>query len=254
MKRFSFYTLFLLYLSNYDTVFSFVLPNFYCHKISNMRSIALFSASVNEKVSTFDQYSWEEGYSNCDKEVCEELAVSVPSDINGTYYRNGGAKYVVGKDLVTHPFDGDGMITALTCHNGKALFRNRFVQTSGFKKESKYRRILERGFGTQIPGGFFANFLQINFKNVANTNAIYWYGRLLALWEGGLPHLIEPDSLRTVGKYVFKGSVGKDATVTAHPRYDANTDRLIFFSSIRGQKTTVSVHEYDRNMDIVQSR
>jgi all-trans-8'-apo-beta-carotenal 15,15'-oxygenase len=46
-------------------------------------------------------------------------------------------------------------------------------------------KILFRGaFGTQRSGGFLANIFDARIKNVANTNVIYWAGRLLALWEG----------------------------------------------------------------------
>ncbi len=100
---------------------------------------------------------------------------SIPLDIEGTYFRNGHAKFEVGKvDKVMHPFDADGMISAVTIKDGQgihslthalthsltysrirypALFRNRFVLTKGFKKERKARRILYRGaFGTGKAG------------------------------------------------------------------------------------------------------
>lgn len=56
-----------------------------------------------------------------------------------------------------------------------------------------------------MSGGKLVNILNPIPKNTANTNIIYWAGRLLALWEGGLPHRLEPDSLRTVGAYTLKG-------------------------------------------------
>jgi all-trans-8'-apo-beta-carotenal 15,15'-oxygenase len=56
------------------------------------------------------------------------------------------------------------------------------------------------------------NALDLKQKNVANTNIIYWAGRLLALWEGGLPHRLEADSLRTLGTYTFKGAIPKKST------------------------------------------
>lgn len=30
-----------------------------------------------------------------------------------------------------HPFDGDGMVNAVTFKDGKAVYRNRFVRTKG---------------------------------------------------------------------------------------------------------------------------
>lgn len=76
----------------------------------------------------------------------------------------------------------------------------------GYLREKQRNKILYKGtFATKIPGGFFSNALAFNPKNTANTNVIYWAGKLLALWEGGLPHRMEADSLRTVGPYTIKG-------------------------------------------------
>lgn len=55
--------------------------------------------------------------------------LSIPDPINLVYERNGPGKFEVGKDLIIHPFDGDGMLTAITISNSTATFRNRFVAT-----------------------------------------------------------------------------------------------------------------------------
>jgi carotenoid cleavage dioxygenase-like enzyme len=48
------------------------------------------------------------------------LGGSIPLDIEGTYFRNGHAKFEVGKvDKVMHPFDADGMISAVTIKDGQ---------------------------------------------------------------------------------------------------------------------------------------
>ncbi len=38
-------------------------------------------------------------------------------------------------------------------------------------------------FGTQPSGGPLANAFNLHLKNPANTNAVLWGGKLLALWE-----------------------------------------------------------------------
>jgi carotenoid cleavage dioxygenase-like enzyme len=78
--------------------------------------------------------------------------------------------------------------------------------SKGYLQEKKSKKVSYRGvFATKITGGPLANIFSINPKNAANTNVIYWAGRLLALWEGGLPYRLEPDSLRTIGAYTLKG-------------------------------------------------
>ena len=155
-----------------------------------------------------------------------------------------------------HPFDADGLVNAIQFKDGKASFRNRFVLTKGYKKERLYRKICYRGaFGTQRKGGFLSNFLDINIKNVANTNVIYWGERLLALWEGGLPHRMEADSLRTLGEYTFRGLLKKGAQFSAHPRVDSKSGKLVNFAVNRvGQNSLISIYEFDKDLKVEKER
>eukprot|EP01035_Chromulina_nebulosa_P033017 gene33017-44174_t len=133
---------------------------------------------------SYDIEAWKRGYESCIEEICEVISTTLPPDLGGTYFRNGLGKFEVGDDFIAHPFDADGMITAITIKNSSAIFP---------------KKITSRGaFGTSPRGGPLANFLNVKFKNVANTNVVYWGGKLLALWEAGLPHRLEADSLRTV--------------------------------------------------------
>ena len=155
-----------------------------------------------------------------------------------------------------HPFDADGLLSAVTFSNGTAWFRNRFVRTRGYVRERRAKKILFRGaFGTQKPGGMLANFLDVRLKNTANTNVIYWANRLMALWEGGNPYRLEPDSLRTIGEYKLKGLLKSGQPFSAHPKIDANTNRLITFSAqATPQKTTMTVFEFDSELNTQQER
>jgi len=216
---------------------------------SSSSSSSIFPRRSTKEDLTYDREAWMAGFSTCTKETAAELlegSGTLPLDLEGTYFRNGHAKFEVGKELIKHPFDADGMISAVSIKDGKALFRNRFVSTKGYKKEAKFKKILYRGaFGTQREGGMFSNIFDIKNKNVANTNVVYWAGRLLALWEGGLPHLMEADSLRTLGEYKFKGLLKTGDTFSAHPRAEASTGRLINFSAAQGGKScAITIYEF----------
>lgn len=203
-----------------------------------LRSLRPRSHTRHSAALSYDKAAWAAGFTTCPKETAAVLTGgtgSLPTDLHGTYFRNGHAKFEVGKDLVMHPFDADGMVAAVTFENGKATFRNRFVATDGYRKERRFKRILFRGaFGTQRRGGPLANAFDLKNKNVANTNVIHWAGRLLALWEGGLPHKLEADSLRTTDVYKFKGVLKRGDSFSAHPRIDAKSGRLVNFSVKQG--------------------
>ncbi|KAJ1616065.1 retinal pigment epithelial membrane protein-domain-containing protein, partial [Pavlovales sp. CCMP2436] len=67
-------------------------------------------------------------------------------------------------------------------------------------------------------------------KNLANTNVLWWGGRLLALWEGGRPHLMDPLSLATSRESDLAGLLKPGETFSAHPRFDRARKRLVNFA------------------------
>lgn len=208
--------------------------------------------------TSYDVDSWRAGFSTCEEEICTVLDGSVPLDIEGTYFRNGYGVFEIGssKQPVLHPFDSDGMLCAAQFDKGKIFFRNRMIQTSGFQKEKGAEGALFRNaFGTQ-PKGFFKNLFKTEIKNVANTNVIWFGNRLLALWEGGLPHLIEPDSLDTVGTYTIDGLIPEPlGQFSAHPRVDATTGRMVNFATTRtNTEAVLTVYEFGKDTMAVENR
>lgn len=150
-----------------------------------------------------------------DEEVDTPLACDLgeaPSALNGLLFRNGTGRLSRGGVTYGHLFDGDGMLSRFTFERGRVRYRNRFLRTREWVEEQRAGKIVYRGFGTNIPGGFAQNALRLRFKNAANTSVIQHAGKLLALWEGGLPHWVDPASLDTLGRYDFD-----EALIERHP-------------------------------------
>ena len=147
----------------------------------------------------------------------------IPRELNGTLYRNGPNPQFAPRGRY-HWFDGDGMIHAFTLRDGKAHYRNRWVRTQRFQ--------LEREAGEALWGGL-ADWTNSDprvegiFPNAANTNIIVHGGKLLALWEAGPPHELDPHTLETRGIYDFEGKL--QGPMTAHPKIDPQTGELLFF-------------------------
>lgn len=77
-----------------------------------------------------------------------------------------------------------------------------------FEDERKAQKFLYRGtFGTQITGGWWKNLCQLSFRNPANTGLALWGGKLLALFECGHPHSLDPNDLTTNGPDYLNGTV-----------------------------------------------
>ncbi|MFN5839671.1 MAG: carotenoid oxygenase family protein, partial [Acidimicrobiaceae bacterium] len=58
----------------------------------------------------------------------------IPTDLNGVYLRNTENPLLPSLERY-HPFDGDGMIHAISFREGHVEYRNRFVRTEGLAVE-----------------------------------------------------------------------------------------------------------------------
>jgi all-trans-8'-apo-beta-carotenal 15,15'-oxygenase len=154
----------------------------------------------------------------------------IPADLQGTFFRNGPGRQRIGEEKYGHWFDGDGMLCAFSFSEGKGHFRNRYVRTPKYIDETAAQKVLYRGFGTQIPGGFLKNFLKMP-ANPANTSSIYHGGHLLALNEGGKPWELKPGSLETVGEFTYDGELEPSMVFSAHGKVHASTGDYINFGA-----------------------
>ncbi|MEL6460802.1 MAG: carotenoid oxygenase family protein [Cyanobacteria bacterium J06621_15] len=210
----------------------------------------------------YSRESWQGGYKSLKEESdywIDDIEGEIPADLNGTLFRNGPGLLDINGQNIHHPFDGDGMISRITFTNGSAHYRNRFVRTKGYIEEQKAGKILYRGvFGTQKSGGWLANAFDFNLKNIANTNVIYWGGKLLALWEAAEPHQLDPRTLETLGKEYFDGVLSEGEAFAAHPRFDPSCEQdngepcLVNFSIKPGLSTTITIFELDTKGNIVR--
>ncbi|MEM6254479.1 MAG: carotenoid oxygenase family protein [Cyanobacteria bacterium P01_D01_bin.156] len=207
--------------------------------------------------NVFDMDDWRSGYRSQPNEYAyeiDDIDGVIPPDLKGTLFRNGPGLLDIGGQPVHHPFDGDGMITAISIGDGKAYFRNQFVRTEGYVKEQAAGKPLYRGvFGTQKPGGALANAFDFRLKNIANTNVIYWGGKLLALWEAAEPHQLDVTTLDTLGLDYLDGVLKPGESFSAHPRVDPRCDRtsdqpcLVNFGVKTGLSSTITLYEFDIN-------
>ncbi|MBC6480021.1 MAG: carotenoid oxygenase family protein [Hormoscilla sp. GM7CHS1pb] len=203
---------------------------------------------------SYDRQGWSRGYESQRYEYdywIDEIEGEIPPELQGTWFRNGPGLLDINGQRIAHPFDGDGMVSAIGFHKGRAHYRNRFVRTEGFQAEQKAGKILYRGvFGTQKPGGWLANAFDFKHKNIANTNIIYWGGKLLALWEAAKPHRLDPHSLETLGLDNLDGILQEGDAFAAHPRVDPTGNNgkpcLVNFAiKPHGLSSTIIIFELD---------
>ena len=119
----------------------------------------------------------------------------IPKDLAGMYVRNTHNQVHESIGMY-HPFDGDGMLHAMRFEDGKAVYRNRFVQTTGF--------LAEQAAGRSLWPGMMAPQLQARrgwgsmgaMKDNAGTDVKMHAGKLLAaMSQGSEPWRLDPVTL-----------------------------------------------------------
>jgi carotenoid cleavage dioxygenase-like enzyme len=141
----------------------------------------------------------------------------VPAGLAGTLYRNGPARFRRGSTAVGHWFDGDGLVRAFGIRGQQATLAARFVDTAKRRTESAAGAIVQPGFGTPMRTGAVLG--SADDTNAANTHVVAAGGALLALWEAGSPHRIDPVTLATTGRAVLRADLA-GMPFLAHPRIE----------------------------------
>ncbi|WP_439817238.1 carotenoid oxygenase family protein [Zavarzinia sp. CC-PAN008] len=167
-----------------------------------------------------------------------EVEGRLPDWLAGTLYRNGPGVFDIAGRPYAHPFDGDGVITALRIAGGRAFGAARIVRTPELEAELRAGRIrhgdaapwLRRLRDAHGGGG----------KVTANTSVLPWQGRLFALNEGGPAIEMATDDLATMGQSDLDGVVG--GNFSAHPHRVAALRTTFNIGLDYGAKTRLTVY------------
>lgn len=180
----------------------------------------------------------------------EQVQGGLPVDFTGTVFRNGPGRNRIGGQKFGHWFDGDGMLSRITFHNGDIHYRNRYVRTPKYVQETAQQKILYRGFGTQKPGGVLANIGRPP-ANVANTSVAWHAGKLLTLWEGGHPWELDPATLATIGEYDYHGALKLMWPFSAHGKHNPATGEYINFGVEPGKTSRINIYRISAAGEVV---
>jgi all-trans-8'-apo-beta-carotenal 15,15'-oxygenase len=177
----------------------------------------------------------------------EQIEGALPAQLRGTLYRNGPGRNEIDGHPFGHLFDGDGMLSQFIFDGEGVHYRNRFVQTIHYLGEKSAAAPRFRTFGDQRAGGPLANLFRTPTEaNPANTSVTLHAGKLLALWEGGHPWRVDPDSLETLGEEDFDGALKRAHAFSAHPKADPLTGELFNFGVQYGPRTRIRTYSINR--------
>ncbi|PZO05951.1 MAG: carotenoid oxygenase [Alphaproteobacteria bacterium] len=149
----------------------------------------------------------------------------IPGEIEGTFFRalHDPAHVPLREEDVV--LSRDGVIGKIEFRDGKVNCAVRYVRTERFLAEQKAGRALFGLYRNPFTDDPLAAGVD---RTVANTTPYYHAGRLFMSKEDGLPYRINPDTLETIGRWDYHGTL-KSPTLTAHPKIDPDTGELFLF-------------------------
>jgi carotenoid cleavage dioxygenase len=172
--------------------------------------------------------AWRPTFVEYDADELDVIEGAIPAELAGTYLRNteNPVMPAIGR---YHPFDGDGMVHAITFADGRARYRNRFVRTAGLAAELEAgapqwagiiespKKSLRDGWGARG-----------RMKDASSTDVIVHDGHAITtFYQCGDAYQMDPETLEQHGRASWVPSGG----ISAHPKVDpARRDELLFFN------------------------
>ncbi len=160
-----------------------------------------------------------------------EVDGEIPEGLDGVYLRNTENPLMpsIGR---YHPFDGDGMLHAIAFSNGEAVYRNRFVRTSGLLAEQDAGEALWAGLA-EPPHRTVADYgwgARTMMKDSSSTDVVVHRGKALSsFYQCGDLYRLDPVTLEPDGVETWGGAFPA-AGVSAHTKVDPRTGELLFFN------------------------
>ena len=132
-----------------------------------------------------------------DMDFTIDVSGSIPSDLEGSLYRNGPSLFERNGFKKNHLLDGEGYITKLSIENSTATLKGSYVQTDKFIKESKAQKFTEDTFTTIVSDKDEQSILSNNDANKSSVSIKEIDGKMYSFEESLPPYIINKETLST---------------------------------------------------------
>lgn len=167
-----------------------------------------------------------------------EVQGEVPPQLRGTLFRAGPGVFERFGTRVHHPFEADGVITAVRFGADGISGAARIVKSEGYLEEKRKGRFL---YNSSVSfWDHLRNLVRDDIKTTGNTAAFYWRDRLFALMEAGKPQEMDPDTLQTLRAVDFDGVIR--GGFSAHPNYVSSLNTHFNFGLRYGRTTEIDLY------------
>ena len=205
-------------------------------------------------ITTSKQKAWSKAIAEPATEFeltpLEIIEGAIPEDLRGSLYRNGPGRLSRGQKRAGHWFDGDGAVLGVHFRDTGVSGVYRYVQTEGYLDEQEEDAYIYPNYGMTAAGAFWNNWLK-SIKNAANTSVLALSDRLLTLWEGGKPHALDLETLKTLGIDNLSGLTNKQP-FSAHPKVDPVTGNIFNYGVGAGANAILNLYRCDPTGKLVQ--
>lgn len=168
-----------------------------------------------------------------------DIEGEIPRELTGKLLRVGPGHKKNHQTRLKHFFDGDAFYQSFSFSRGKVSFKADYINTPERVEELRAGKMLFNEFGTMAPKK------TRQLKNNPNISIIPWEQDFLALSEGGHPVLLDGQTLQYKEQYDFKGTLPKNVSFTAHPKFDPISGKGYGFGIKQGMSMALIVYEMD---------
>jgi beta,beta-carotene 9',10'-dioxygenase len=180
-------------------------------------------------------------------ELSVEVSGNLPAWLKGQLMRTAPAEFSRNGIEAGHWFDGHALMYAFDFGQG-VHFHQQLLASDILAQNDRGKRAMAT-FGTDMR----RSFLQRLFAPVpeatdnTNVNVVPWQGQWLAMTETSQQHVVDKDSLRSVGHYTYEDRLPKGLAMLAHPHYEARTKSLVNLGIAYGPTTEVHVFRQSKD-------
>lgn len=172
--------------------------------------------------------AWRPQHREWDATDLMVLEGEIPKDLDGIYLRNTENPVLpaIGR---YHPFDGDGMLHAISFQDGRASYRNRLIPTEGLAAELDagaplWAGILESPEKSKREGWG----ARTRMKDASSTDVVVHRGSAIStFYQCGDAYLSDPHTLDPRGVAAWARAL--PTGISAHPKLDEITGELLVF-------------------------
>ncbi len=168
-----------------------------------------------------------------------------PEWLQGTLMRTAPAVFDVAGWRAQHWFDGLGMMFSFTVSPRGVGFAQRLLETVASRAAGRGRLDVS-SFASPNQRGFFRRLVEPIPRTTDNTNvnALKVGGEWVAYTETDHQLRVDGESLASKGEVPYADGLPRRLTMTAHPHWDAEANRVLNVGSTLGREVTVYAFDH----------